>query len=66
MEMYQKNADEKHHPDGRHDGKGVLVGKLRRKKFLLENWRMDGEFHGQGDKRTSLGGVYVVLMTNPD
>lgn len=46
--------------------KGVFMEKLRRKKFLLENSKMDGEFHGQGDKRTSLGGVYVVLMTNPD
>ena len=45
---------------------GVFWEKLRRKKFLIENCEMDGDFHGQGDKRTSLGGVYVVLMTNPD
>lgn len=46
--------------------KGVFMEKLRRKKFLLENCEMDGEFHGGSRERTSLGGVYVVLMTNPD
>jgi hypothetical protein len=46
--------------------KGVFMEKLRRKKFLLENFRNGAEFHGWDPKGTSLGGVYVVLMMKPD
>ena len=56
MEMYQKNADEKHHPDGRHMvGERGFHGKIAQKKFLLENPGNQGEFHGQVCERNQPG-----------